>query len=253
MPPRLYLPQPLHSGEKIELPAGASRHVQVLRLQPGQALTLFNGQDGEWEAEVVQMGRQTVVVLVGQEHRPQRELRLPITLALGMPANDRMDTVVEKAGELGALCIQPLMCERSVLRLQGERAQKKQAHWQAVAAAASEQCGRTSVTAIEAVRSVRDWLASLAKAPTPDAQRWLLSPTSPKAWHPDLAQSASSLLFLSGPEGGLSSEEEELARQQGFTPVSLGPRILRADTAPLAVLAALALSNPTVDHPPRAQ
>ena len=243
MPPRLYLPQPLHSGEKIELPAGASRHVQVLRLQPGQALTLFNGQGGEWEAEVLQMGRQTVSVLLGHEHRPQRELQLPITLALGMPANDRMDGVVEKAGELGAFCIQPLMCERSVLRLQGERAQKKQAHWQAVAAAASEQCGRTSVTVIEPVRNLRDWLVSLPRELAPGTQRWLLSPTSLDAWRPDLAKPASSLFFLSGPEGGLSAEEEDLARQQGFTPVSLGPRVLRADTAPLAVLAALALSS----------
>jgi 16S rRNA (uracil1498-N3)-methyltransferase len=209
-------------------------------------LTLFNGQGGEWDAEVVQMGKQTVAVLLGHEHRPQRELRLAVTLAVGMPANDRMDTVVEKAGELGASCIQPLMCERSVLRLQGERAQKKQAHWQAVAASASEQCGRTSVTMIESVRSVRDWLVSLPKAPTPDAQRWLLSPTSTTAWHPDWAAPASSLLFLSGPEGGLSTEEEGLARQQGFVPVSLGPRVLRADTAPLAVLAALVLSNPGV-------
>jgi 16S rRNA (uracil1498-N3)-methyltransferase len=243
MPPRLYLPQPLHSGEQIELPAGASRHVQVLRLQPGQPLILFNGQGGEWEAEVVQMGRQTVAVRLGPEHRPQRELGLAITLALGMPANDRMDTVVEKAGELGACCIQPLMCERSVLRLQGERAQKKQAHWQAVAASASEQCGRTSVTEIQAVRGVRDWLASIPKTPALGAQRWLLSPASQTEWHPQLAISASSLLFLSGPEGGLSAEEEDLAKQQGFSPVSLGPRVLRADTAPLAVLAALALSN----------
>ena len=115
-----------------------------------------------------------------------------------------------------------------------------------MAASASEQCGRTSVTAIETVRSIKDWLASLPKVETPDAQRWLLSPTSSSAWHPDWAQAASSLLFLSGPEGGLSAEEEGLARQQGFTPVSLGPRVLRADTAPLAVLAALALFNPAM-------
>jgi 16S rRNA (uracil1498-N3)-methyltransferase len=243
MPPRLYLPQPLHSGEQLELPAGASRHVQVLRLQPGQSLTLFNGQGGEWDATVIQMGRQTVAVRLGQEHNPQRELQLAVTLALGMPANDRMDSVVEKAGELGATCIQPLMCERSVLRLHGERAQKKRAHWQAVAASASEQCGRTSVTLIEPVRSIKEWLTSLSKKAESDAQRWLLSPSSKEAWHADAAKPASSLLFLSGPEGGLSAEEETLAQQQGFMPVSLGPRVLRADTAPLAVLAALALSN----------
>lgn len=242
MPPRLYLPQALHSGEEIDLPAGASRHVQVLRLQPGQPLMLFNGQGTEWDAEVAQMGRQTVTVRVGQEHRPQREFLLPVTLALGMPANDRMDTVVEKAGELGAFCIQPLMCERSVLRLQGDRAQKKQSHWQAVAAAASEQCGRTTVTTIQAVCSLADWLASLPTASNSE-QRCLLSPTAPTLWHPGLAKPASSLLFLSGPEGGLSTQEEDLAQQRGFTAVSLGPRVLRADTAPLAVLAALALSS----------
>jgi 16S rRNA (uracil1498-N3)-methyltransferase len=249
----LYLPQPLHSGESIELPAGASRHVQVLRLQPGQHLTLFNGQGGEWDAQVLQMGRQSVSVRLGEEHHPQRELPLRITLALGMPANDRMDGVVEKAGELGAFCIQPLMCERSVLRLQGERAQKKQAHWQAVAASASEQCGRTWVTQVEPVRSLKDWLASLPQEPTPQAQRWLLSPNSPDTWHPDVAKPASSLLFLSGPEGGLSAEEEDLAQQHGFAPVTLGPRVLRADTAPLAVLAALALSNPAATGLPLAQ
>ncbi|MFM8899034.1 MAG: 16S rRNA (uracil(1498)-N(3))-methyltransferase [Burkholderiales bacterium] len=245
MPPRLYLPQTLHSGEEIDLPAGASRHVQVLRLQPGQSLTLFNGQGTEWDAEVLQMGRQTVTVRVAHEHQPQRELKLAVTLALGMPANDRMDFVVEKAGELGAYCIQPLMCERSVLRLQGERAQKKQNHWQAVAAAASEQCGRTTVTAIEAVRSLGDWLTSLPSLPTESntAQRWLLSPTAATVWNPDLAKPAASLLFLSGPEGGLSRQEEDLAQERGFTAVSLGPRVLRADTAPLAVLAALVLSS----------
>ena len=112
-----------------------------------------------------------------------------------------------------------------------------------MAASASEQCGRTSVTEIQTVRGVRDWLASISKTPALGEQRWLLSPVSQTEWHPQLAVSASSLLFLSGPEGGLSAEEEDLAKKHGFTPVSLGPRVLRADTAPLADLAALALSN----------
>jgi 16S rRNA (uracil1498-N3)-methyltransferase len=243
MPPRLYLPQPLSSGEQIALPAEASRHVQVLRLQPGQTLTLFNGQGSEWDAVVLQMGRQIVSVQLGNEHRPERELQVAVTLALGIPANDRMDSVVEKAGELGAFCIQPLMCERSVLRLQGERALKKQAHWQAVAASASEQCGRTWVTEIHAVQGLRHWLAALPVQTPSDEQRWLLSPTADTGWHPGLVGSARKLVFLSGPEGGLSTEEESLARQRGFNPVTLGARVLRADTAPLAVLAALALSS----------
>jgi 16S rRNA (uracil1498-N3)-methyltransferase len=239
MPPRLHLAQPLTSGALIDLPASASRHVQVLRLQPGHALTLFNGEGGEWGAEVVQMGRQVVTVRLGEQSQPQRELPLAVTLALGMPANDRMDTVVEKAGELGAHALQPLMCERSVLRLQGERAQKKQAHWQSVAAAASEQCGRTRVTQVAAVSPLRDWLAALPAPPAREL-RLLLSPHAEQTWRLPPPE-VSALLFLSGPEGGLTEAEELLARQCGFVATSLGPRVLRADTAPLAVLAAVAL------------
>lgn len=239
MPPRLYIPSPLTSGAVVELPTSASRHVQVLRLQPGQPLILFNGEGAEWAAEVVQMGRQVVTVRLGERHEVQRELPLAVTLALGMPANDRMDTVVEKAGELGAHALQPLVCERSVLRLQGERADKKQLHWQSVAAAASEQCGRARVTAVAPVRSLRDWLQGLP-AVTAGELRLLLSPTAQQAWRlPPHDNSA--LLFLSGPEGGLTQTEEELALQCGFVATSLGPRVLRADTAPLAVLAAVAL------------
>lgn len=242
MTPRLYLPQLLVSDEEIELPAGPSRHVQVLRLQPGQPLILFDGQGGEWLAEVTQMTRHSVSVRLGEQSRPDRELPLSITLAVGVPANDRMDGVVEKASELGAACIQPLMCARSVLRLEGERAKKKQAHWQAVAASASEQCGRTRVTSIGALSSLKDWLDTLAKVVPTGQQRWLLSPRAPASWRPPQATDISGVVFLSGPEGGLSPEEEAWAQQQGFIPVGLGPRVLRADTAPLAVLAALALS-----------
>ena len=122
MPPRLYVDQPLRAGSTLDLPSGAARHVQVLRLQPGAALTLFNGCGGEWSANVVAMGRSEVQVRVDEHQAVDRELALPITLALGMPANERMDTLVEKATELGVAEIQPLVCQRSVLRLSGERA-----------------------------------------------------------------------------------------------------------------------------------
>ena len=239
---RLYLPEPLVSGEEIELPSGPSRHVQVLRLQPGQPLILFDGQGSEWLAEVTQMTRQSVWVRLGEQSRPDRELATSITLAVGVPANDRMDTVVEKAGELGAFAIEPLICARSVLRLDGERAKKKQAHWQAVAAAASEQCGRARVTRIGALSSLKEWLGTMTKQVPPDQERWLLSPNAASSWRPAKTCGVSGVVFLSGPEGGLSVEEETLAQQHGFIPVGLGPRILRADTAPLAVLAAWALS-----------
>ncbi|MFT3954012.1 MAG: 16S rRNA (uracil(1498)-N(3))-methyltransferase [Piscinibacter sp.] len=236
MPPRIHVPLPLAGGAEIDLPEGAARHVQVLRLQPGATLTLFDGRGGEWSAQVLQMGRRDVSVRVDTFDDVSRELPLAITLAVGMPANERMDTLVEKACELGVAAIQPLVCERSVLRLSGERAEKKVQHWQAVAVSACEQSGRTRVPLVAPVRGLPDWLASL---PMPAvAPRLLLSLRDAQAL-PAVA-AAGELLSLSGPEGGLGEGEEDAARRAGFTPVSLGPRTLRADTAPLALLARLA-------------
>jgi 16S rRNA (uracil1498-N3)-methyltransferase len=235
MPPRLFVDQPLRAGETFALPAGPARHVQVLRLQPGAALTLFNGEGGEWGATVTQMGRSDVSVQLGAHADVDRELRLHVTLALGMPANERMDAVVEKATELGVAVIQPLMCERSVLRLNAERAEKKVAHWQAVALSACEQSGRTRVPQVAEVRSVTQWLQQLAPSAS---TRWLLSLREAEP----LAAPSDRVLCLSGPEGGLSPAEETAARAAGFSAVSLGPRVLRADTAPLALLAHLGLT-----------
>ena len=239
MPPRFFVDRPLQPGEPFSLPAGAARHVQVLRLQPGAAITLFDGAGGEWVASVVQMGRSEVSVQLGAHAAVDRELGLPVTLALGMPANERMDTVIEKATELGAVAVQPLLCERSVLRLSGERAQKKVAHWQAVALAASEQSGRTRVLQVAPVRSLAEWLREL---PADDRARWVLSfdEATPLA---SLVPARAGVVSLSGPEGGLSPSEEALARAAGFAPVSLGARVLRADTAPLALLAHLSIGS----------
>ena len=235
---RLHVPLALHEGLETELPEGAARHVQVLRLQPGAALTLFDGRGGEWAAQVLQMGRREVSVRIGAFAEVSREPPLAVTLAIGMPANERMDALVEKACELGVAAIQPLMCERSVLRLAGERAQKKVQHWQAVAVSACEQSGRTRVPIVAPVRGLNDWLGAL---PMPAATaRWVLS-LRDAAVLPSPA-GAGELLALSGPEGGLSEAEEDAARQRGFLPVTLGARTLRADTAPLALLAHLVLT-----------
>ena len=238
MPPRFFVPAPLQATDVFALPPGPARHVQVLRLQPGDAITLFDGTGGEWHALVERMGRSDVDVRVTEHRAVDRELPFDVTLAMGMPANDRMDGVVEKATELGVACIQPLVCERSVLRLAGERADKKVAHWQSVATAASEQCGRTRVPTVQPVRALPVWLGAL----TPDAQcaRHVLSLRDGSAQE-TAAPFGPRWLFLSGPEGGLSEAEEQAALDAGFLPRSLGPRVLRADTAPLAVLAALGL------------
>ena len=243
MPPRFFIDQPLRSGDALPLPAGPARHVQVLRLQPGAAITLFNGQGGEWAATVTQMGRSDVKVQVGAAIAVDRELALPVTLALGMPANERMDALVEKATELGVSVIQPLLCERSVLRLSGERALKKVAHWQAVALSACEQSGRTRVPRIAPIRALTDWLREplgTSDRPEPGRARWMLSLRDARPLH-TLAPPPAGVVCLSGPEGGLTPAEETAAGAAGFVAVSLGPRVLRADTAPLAVLAHLGL------------
>ncbi len=168
-----------------------------------------------------------------------------MTLALGVPANDRMDALVEKAGELGAHAIQPLVCERSVLRLSGERAEARRRHWSGVAAAASEQCGRSRVTEVRPLRPLAAWLGD-GDAPGGAARKLVLS-LNPDAVSAEVACSdlaAGDIVVLSGPEGGLTAGEEGLAVANGFRRVSLGPRVLRADTAPLALLAWLGLRDP---------
>ena len=237
MPARVFVDQALLPDSLIDLPPGPARHVQVLRLQPGDALTLFNGQGGEWSAQVQQMGRSQVSVQLLAHDPADRELAQHITLAVGMPANERMDALVEKATELGVAVLQPLVCERSVLRLSGERAEKRQAHWQAVAIAACEQSGRTCVPQIAPVLTLSAWLAT--KPAHEGVTACVLDPRAGTAALP----ATGAALFLSGPEGGLSDAEVQLAEAAGFRRVGLGPRVLRADTAPLAVLAHLSLRS----------
>jgi len=254
--PRFYCPTPLIPGELLDLPAGAARHVQVLRLQPGDVITLFNGgpgissSGGEFDATVTQMGRSHVQVQVERHQAVEREVLRAVHLVVGMPANDRMDWLVEKATELGVASLQPLMTERSVLKLVGERADKKVAHWQSVAISACEQCGGNRVPAIHEVMSLGAWAKarSAQKALGKNSgQSLLLSLRSGSrslreaARQEDqaLGNSTGAITFLSGPEGGLSPVEEEAALACGFAPVTLGPRVLRSETAALAALVAL--------------
>jgi 16S rRNA (uracil1498-N3)-methyltransferase len=230
--PRFYCPTPLTTGQPLSLPAGAARHVQVLRLQPGDVITLFNGDGGEFEATVTRMGRSDVDVDIGVHHAVEREAVRAVHLLAGITANERMDWLVEKATELGVASITPLVAERSVLKLKGERAEKKLAHWQGIAVASAEQCGRNRVPPVHAAVTLAEWVKK-----APPGERWVLSLS-------EGTQSLGQMLgdgpvtVLSGPEGGLSPSEELAALAAGFAPVTLGPRVLRAETAPLAVLAA---------------
>ena len=240
MPHRFFVDLPLQDGHLVDLPDAAVRHVQVLRLQPGSPIVLFNGRGGEWLASVAHMGRNDVQARVGRCRSEEREIAWPVALAVGMPANDRMDALIEKATELGVCTVQPLVTERSVLRPAGERAVRKREHWQLIAVAACEQSGRTRVPTIEPVRSLVEWLQRLPMGGL--ERRWLLSL---RGAQPVAALSTQGgpgpVVALSGPEGGLTAGEEVEALEHGFVAVGLGARVLRADTAPLALLAHLGL------------
>ena len=244
--PRFYCAQALQTGASIELSDTTARHVQVLRMQPSQTITLFNGAGGEFEGVIEHMGRQNVRVLVGAHNAIEREASRQVHLAVVMPANDRMDWLVEKATELGVRRITPLISQHSVLRLQGERAEKKLAHWQAVAISACEQCGRNTLPQIEALQNLStwlqsDWVAHLQN--TQDAHSAIqaavlsLHPSTQGLSEWATKNQSTSWLLLSGPEGGLNDEEDALARAKGFAAVNLGDRVLRAETAALAALA----------------
>ena len=240
---RFYCSLPLAGHTRLTLPPEAARHVQVLRLQPGDALQLFDGTGGEYAATVERMGRSDVMVTLGAHCAVEREAGRAIHLAVGMPAHERMDWLVEKATELGVASIRPLMTAHGVLRLAGERADKKRAHWQAIAVAACEQCGRNRLPVIHPVQPLAAWL------PAHDAtgERFVLSladgtrPVTAGVQATAVqAATAHDALILSGPAGGLSASEEQDAMARGFVPLSLGPRVLRAETAALAALVLLA-------------
>jgi len=234
--PRFHCDAELSSGLTLTLPPVAARHVQVLRLQPGGVITLFNGRGGEFTATVTHMGRSDVEVRVGDHHAVEREPSRAVTLAVGMPANERMDWLVEKATELGVAAIQPLMTERSVLRLKGERADRKREHWQAVAVAACEQCGRNRVPAIAPVLTLDQWLVM------PSAPAYLLSlRAGSRPWREALPPAGVPCTVALGPEGGFSPAEEDRLLAAGWLPVGLGAAVLRSETAALAALVTAAV------------
>lgn len=241
--PRFFVEMPLAAGAELALPPGPARHAQVLRLQPGDAITLFDGRGGQWQASIVQMRRSEVRVRVDAHEPVEREAARPVHLAVGLFAPERMDWLVEKATELGAASLTPVHTARSNLAL--ARAGKRRDRWRAISARACEQCGRNRLLRIDAALRWPDYLQQLEHD---EAQvRWLLSPSAdaaPLAYHSGLLHAGNGLAVLSGPEGGLTDAEHAAAVGCRFAPVGLGARILRAETAPLAVLAALLLADP---------
>ena len=231
--PRIHCDVRLGPGAQFALAPEAAQHVsKALRLKAGDALTVFDGRGGEFEAVIQRIDRERVEVKVGAGRDVERESALSIGLAQGLPEADKMDWIIQKAVELGVAWIQPLVCERSVVRLSGERAARREAHWRRVAVAACEQSGRNRVPEVRPSLGFQSWIAIPTETP-----RWMLHPEAPAlASH---APPASAFELLVGPEGGLSDRERELALARGCEPLGLGPRVLRTETAPLAALAAI--------------
>lgn len=233
--PRFYLDLPLHVSQHLELPAEAFRHaVQVLRLAAGEAIILFNGKGGEYWARLEQVSKRGATAHIQRFDPSERESPLALTLAQAVIKPDKMDLILQKAVELGVTAVQPLVTERSVVRLGQERADKKMQHWQGILRAACEQCGRTRLPWLHEPLPLPDWLAQ-----NPPGTRLILSLGD----HPRLANLpatlAPPLTLLVGPEGGFTAAEVALCLQQDAVPVSLGSRTLRAETAALVGLAAL--------------
>lgn len=233
--PRFYHPQPLAAGTTVDLPEAVAHHLHVVRMQPGDALTLFDGRGGQYQASLLDIGKKRASAQVGAHQAVEVELPFAVTLAQGLPEGSKMDWIIEKAVELGVAAVQPLAARRSVVRLSGERLEKRHAHWEGVIVAASEQCGRNRLAQLAPLADFERFIA----LPT-DGPRILFSPRATQslaAW----AQAAGPqpLTLMVGPEGGFSEAEEQAAVNSGALFLSLGARVLRTETAALAALAAL--------------
>jgi 16S rRNA (uracil1498-N3)-methyltransferase len=233
--PRFYLDQTLAPGARFSLPPGPARHAaRALRLAEGDVITLFNGRGGEYAARIDRIQKDEVAVSVTGFAEIERESRLRVILAQGISSGERMDYTLQKAVELGVTAIQPVAAKRSVVKLAGERADRRVSHWQGVVASACEQCGRNQVPTVAPPLTLAGWLGG----PRPDGRLLFLSPLA-EARLADLPAPTAMDCLIAGPEGGFEADEIAALHAVGATPVRLGPRVLRTETAALAALAAM--------------
>ena len=231
---RVYVDAPLASGMRVTLQGSAAGHLtRVLRLRVGEALTVFNGAGGEYAASIEHAHAGRVAVAIGELRAIERESPLTLTLAQGVSRGERMDLVVQKATELGASGLAPVLAERSVVRLTAQQADRRLNHWRAIAIVACEQSGRNRLPAIASPVPLKDFLRT-----SDGSMRLVLSPAA-TATLADLPRLVSAVTVLIGPEGGLAEAEQEAAVAAGFKPVRLGPRVLRTETAAIAALTLL--------------
>ena len=233
--PRIYTDQPLRPGREVVLPEQAGEHVaRVLRLERGHPLILFNGDGHEYDASLAALAKRSVTAAVTAIRSVDREAPLPLTLAQGIARGEKMDWILQKATELGVARIVPIITERTEVKLDEERAERRLAHWTSVVAGACEQSGRTRLPALEPPQRLDRWLGALGEA----GLRLALLPDG-EIHLRQLPQMENGATLVVGPEGGLSDNDVALLAQTGFGGLRLGPRILRTETAGIAALAAL--------------
>jgi len=229
--PRFYVDAPLQAGIEMELPEDAAHHAaNVLRVRAGEEIVLFNGRGGEHAARVSSIRKKKVHLEVGSHKAVERESPLHVVLVQGISSGERMEFTIRKAVELGVAEIRPVLSATSVARPKGDRAASRQAHWQRIAISACEQCGRNTIP------PVRE-LGEVPGGPS-EGEKLLLSPGGRIRLSAAL-KGGHRLVLAAGPEAGFTAQEEALFEEVGFQPVSMGPRILRTETAALAALAAL--------------
>ena len=234
--PRIYVPQPLRPGREVDLPVQAGEHiVRVLRLERGHPLRLFDGSGGEYTGEIASLAKRAVTAyVIAPAETVDRESPLRLTLGQGIARGEKMDWILQKATELGVARIVPLVTDRTEVKLDAERAERRLAHWEAVLASACEQCGRNALPELAEPMKLADWAASLGEEA---GLRLALDPNG-DARARDVVPGTRATLAV-GPEGGLSEHDLATLAQAGFRGLRLGPRILRTETAGLAALAAL--------------
>lgn len=231
--PRFHVSAVLHEGHCVTLPDGVARHVtRVLRLGAGAPLVVFDGQGSEAGVRLAEVSRKQATVSVEAVWAGRFESPLRVHLGQAISKGDRMDYAIQKAVELGVAEITPLYTRRGDVRLKGEREAKKLAHWQAVAASACEQCGRSTLPPVHSPLSLAEWLDNRV-----EPLRLMLHPATQSGLETQAAPSSAALLI--GPEGGLADDDVAAAEAAQFAPLTLGPRILRTETAPVAALTLL--------------
>ena len=236
---RLFTEQPLASGARVALRGNAAQHLsRVLRARTGDTVTLFNGDGQEFAATISELGKQAILLTLGEASSPNTESAAHTVLGICLSKGDRFDWAVQKATELGVGSIVPLYSERVDFSIPENRLLKRINHWQQVAISASEQCGRVKVPSVSKPVSLTEWVETLSTA-----EKWVLHCTDVAgAAAPLHAHSApSDAALLIGPEGGLTIGEIATAIDHGFVPLQLGPRILRTETAPVVALTALSI------------